>query len=135
MARRHGSKGKVMMDPTGATSYVVVASLDKWTLSLATDKAEVTSFQDPNKVYVQGVPDIKGTVGGNWDDADLSLFNVALGTVAPALELFPSTLGPPTAIFKGPAWMDANIDVDAKGKVSIGGNFVAAGAWTGPSLT
>lgn len=129
--RISGSHGQVKMDPTGTggVGLVLVANLNKWTLNLATDKIDVTCFGDANKVYVQGLPDIKGTIGGVYDSGDLSIFNVALGTTAALLNLFPSSLDTAT-FFGGKAWLDSAIDVDAKGAVTITSNFVAAGPWT-----
>jgi len=118
-----------MMDPTGGSSAVVVANLNKWDLDLSTDTVDVTAFQDTNKVYVQGLPDIKGTLTGLWDSGSLEVFNVSLGTVAAFLKLIPYSIDAAT-FFSGKAWLSSSISVDAKGAVTIGGKFVAAGAWT-----
>lgn len=127
--RRHGSRGEVKIDPTGGASAVAVASLNSWSLSMATDKVDVTCFGDPNKVYVQGLPDVKGSLGGFWDKTDLTLFDLAMGTVAALLKLIPSTLDP-TYLFTGQAYVDASIEVSADGAVTISGDWVAAGPWT-----
>lgn len=119
------------MDPAGGagTTPVPVASMNSWTLNMARDKADVTAFQDANKVYVQGLPDIKGTIGGWFDTDELAIFDVALGDTSAFLKLTPSTLFP-TYLWKGLAWLDASIDVKATGAVSVSGNFVAAADWT-----
>lgn len=130
----YGSHGEIKMDPAPAVpplpaSAVAVASMNSWTLNMARDKADVTAFGDPNKVYVQGLPDIKGTIGGWWDTDETAIFDAALGELAVYLELSPSTLFP-TFLWKGLAWLDAAIDVKATGAVGISGNFVAAAGWT-----
>lgn len=129
--RIHGSSGSVSMDPTGGTSVVALASISKWSLDMSKDKVDVTSFGDTNKVYVIGLPDIKGAFGGFWDKSaqGLAIFDAAIGTIAVYLNLIPSTLFP-TYLWKGLAYLDAKIDVDAKGAVTIGGSFVAAGPWS-----
>ena len=139
MNRMYGSHGSIMIDPSPATppvagDSVTVASMNSWTLSMARDKADVTAFQDTNKVYVQGLPDIKGTVGGWFDTDDVTIFDVALGEVAALLTLTPSTLFP-TFLWKGLAWLDASIDVKATGAVSVSGNFVAAAGWVREPVT
>lgn len=117
------------MDPTGGTSPEVVANLNKWTLDLARDKEDVTCFGDTNKQYVLGLPDIQGELGGVWDETTTPEFlRVALGDIPVMLELIPSTLTP-THMFKGLAYIDAGMDVDAQGAVTINGSFVAAGPW------
>jgi len=134
MNRMYGSKGQILMDPappTPPTAAVPVplASMNSWTLNMARNKADVTSFGDPNLVYVQGLPDLKGTMGGWYDSDDLAIFDAALGEVAVLLELVPSTLLP-TMMWKGLGWLDASIDVKATGAISLAGTFVAAAGWT-----
>lgn len=129
--RMHGSHGQVKMDPTGGATAVVVASLNKWELDMATDKVKVTAFGDPNQVYVQGLPDIKGTYAGFYDPVDgLGIFAVVFGTDKPALELYPSDQR--TEKFAGRAIMDSKIVVDSNGAVTVSGAYVAAGPWTFP---
>lgn len=129
----YGSKGSIKADPTGVggVTAVAVGSMASFTLNMARNKADVTSFGDLNLTYVQGLPDIKGTLGGWFDSDEMTIFDIALGDVACFLELIPSTIVTPTPImWSGKAWLDASIDVKATGAVSVAGNFVAADAWT-----
>jgi len=128
MARYHGKSGGVYGSTTGAGVAAPLASLSKWSLSMATDKVETTSFNDPNKTYVQGLKDVKGTFSGFWDNADDSLFDGADSADGVRLYLYPAT-SYQQAYFYGPAWLDASIDVDVNGAVTVTGNFVANGAW------
>ena len=133
--RLHGKGGAVKMDPTGVggATAVVVASLNKWDLDLAKDHVKVTCFGDTNQVYVDGLPDIKGTYGGMYDPADgLVIFDVLSGSVAPWLEMIPNILTP-TVMFSGKGLLDGKITVDANGAITIGGSFVANGPWILPS--
>jgi hypothetical protein len=133
--RIHGSHGEMLLDPTGGTSLVAVASINKWDMDIAKDHVKVTCFGDRNQVYVDGLPDIKGTYGGFYDPADgLVVFDVILGVVKPRLELRPDS-SDAVNIFTGKATMDGKISVDANGAVTIGGAFVAAGDWSLPSAT
>jgi len=128
--RRHGSKGSVEMDPTGGATGVVVASLNSWSLDLARDRADATCFGDLNKVFVQGLPNVEGELGGIWDEvASQELFAVALGDTAAFLKLIPSTLAS-TYFFSGLAYIDAGIEVNADGAITVNGSFAAAGPWT-----
>jgi len=118
------------MDPTGGATTVEVAALNSWTLDLKRDRADATCFGDTNKQYVQGLPDIKGDIGGIWDEtASQALFDVALGDVAAFLKLVPSTIAP-TYFFSGLAYIDASIEVKHDGAISIKGSFAGAGPWT-----
>ena len=130
MARRHGSKGEVLMDPTGGALTVIVAALNSWTLDLKRDRADATCFGDTNKQYVQGLPDIKGDITGIWDETvSQVLFDQALGEIAATLKLIPSSIAP-TYFFSGLAYIDASIDVKHDGAISIKGSYAAAGPWT-----
>ena len=131
--RLHGKGGQVLMDPAGGSAVVAVASLSKWDADFTTDKVKVTCFGDPNQVYVQGLPDIKGSYGGFYDPADgLVIFDVIFGSVKPTLHLVPDS-ATPLVKFGGRALLDGKISVDANGAITIGGGFVAAGAWVLPS--
>ncbi len=133
--RLHGKNGQIKMDPTGVggVTAVVVASLNKWDLDMAKDHVKVTCFGDTNQVYVDGLPDIKGTYAGMYDPADgLVIFDVIAGSVAPWLEMIPNALDP-TNVFSGKGLMDGKISVDSNGAVTIGGSFVANGPWTLPT--
>lgn len=119
------------MDPTGAggITAVPVISLNAFTLDMKRDRVDVTSFGDLFKQWVQGLPDIAGTLGGWWDSDAPEIFDVALGDVAAYLELIPSTLQP-TFLFKGPAYLDASINTSATGAVAVTSTYVGAGDWT-----
>ncbi len=133
--RIHGKSGQIKMDPTGVggVASVLVASLDKWDLDMAKDHVKVTCFGDTNQVYVDGLPDLKGTFGGMYDPVDgLVIFSVIFGTVAPWLDLYPTSLGTTPPKFSGRGLLDGKISVPANGAVTISGAFVAAGPWTHP---
>lgn len=130
MARQHGYKGQVLIDPAGGSTYVAVASLNSWTLDMTRDLVDVTAFQDANKQYVQGLPDVKGTYSGWWDPTTTptEIFDVVMGSAAVGLKLVPSSLTA-TAFFSGLAYLDGSINVAANGAVAISGNWAAAGPW------
>jgi len=120
------------MDTSGSVTptYTPVAALKEWKLDLKRARADATCFGDPNKVYVQGLPDIAGDLTGVWDETESPvLFGVALGETAVMLKLIPSTLTP-TYFFSGLAYLDTSIDVKADGVIEIKGTFAGAGAWT-----
>lgn len=131
--RNHGQYGQVLADPTGGATAVQLVSLDKWDLDLSTDKQKVTCFEDPNHVYVQGKPDIKGSFAGQYDKSvpGLILFDMILGTIPPFFKMLPNRLFP-TQFFSGKAWVDGKISVDSNGGVTTAGSLVAADAWTTP---
>jgi hypothetical protein len=133
--RLHGSHGLVKMDPTGVggVTAVAVAGLDKWELDMSKDHVRVTAFGDTNHVYVDGLPDLKGSYGGWFDPVDgLGVFEVIFGTVKPYLELYPNEADVDIK-WSGKGLIDGKISVDANGGVAVSGTFVGAGPWTFPT--
>lgn len=128
--RRHGSKGDVLMDPTGGSTAVHVASLNGWTADFSREQVDVTAFLDTSRVYLQGTMDAKGTLKGWWEAVGSKvLFDAAFGDVAVLLELVPSTLDAGVH-FTGPANLSMSIEVAVDGAVTVNGTWTGAGPWT-----
>jgi hypothetical protein len=134
--RRHGKNGQILMDPlgVGGAAALPVVSMQKWDLDMSTDKPKVTCFGDPNQVYVQGLPDIKGSYAGALDvsAAGLSIFGVIFGSVSPYLKLLPDSVQDPDIFWAGKGLLDGKVSVDVNGAITTGGSFVAAGPWVLP---
>jgi hypothetical protein len=134
MAILSGRYGIVKWDATGLPSPptpLTVISIDSWKLSLKTDYIDVTCFQDPNKIYVQGFRDISGSLTGYWNSTSNVIIQATGATVAGYIELTMNT-NEPTFKFGGLAYMDADIDVQAKGAPKLSATFKAAGPFTTP---
>lgn len=128
MARYHGKKGRVMMSTTLAGAAVVVTALASFSINMATDKVEVTAFGDPNKVYVQGLPDISGDLSGFFDDTSDQLYDASRSADGVKMYLYPSE-DCLTKYFYGTAFVDFSINTGVAEAVAISGSFAAAGAW------
>ena len=133
MAAYAGKKAVVYLSTTGSGNATNVIKLNKWSIDASTDKIEVTAFGDTNKTYVQGLPDIKGTVSGFWDDTESKVTTGAASTDGVKLYLYPSS-DAPTKYKCGPAWLDQSFDIGADGAVQITGNFVANGSWSNSTI-
>ena len=105
-----------------------VSNKTEWTLSMARDYADVSTFRDANKVYAAGLMDISGTFAGllDVDGGDLALQSNDGVAYTVALYAEDST----TLVATGPAFVDASVQVSISDAVRISGNFKAAGAWT-----
>lgn len=128
MARIHGKRGSVLMDPTGGVTVVAVANLNEWTLDMKKDRVDVTAMGDTNKQSVLGLADFSGTLAGFWDATAVTLMDAIMADIAVKLHLVPDTAAA-TFLWKGLAYLDGNINVSATGAVTIGASFVAAGPW------
>jgi hypothetical protein len=128
MARYHGKAARMYMSVSGAAEASPMASVVQWTLDMKTERKTTTSQGDANVQYVQGFPDIQGTLNGNWDDSEDKLFAAKDSTTGVKIYLYPS-LNAPTKYWYGTAWVDASIDASATDVVKFTGTFAAAGDW------
>jgi hypothetical protein len=133
MAVYAGRKGVVYLSTTGSGNAINVIKMNTWTINKTTDKIEVTSFGDTNKTYVQGLPDIQGTIQGFWDDTDNKPFTAAASTDGCKLYLYPSA-DKTTSYHYGPAWLDMSMEVSVSGAVTISGSFAANGSWSSVAI-
>lgn len=133
-----GRYGAVRWDPAGTGSPAALEdliSINKWKLSLKTDKVNVTCFNDTNKVYVPGMKDISGSFAGFWNSSDITLFRAIDQDDPGTLELIPNLhdeIGSPAIVpaWQGLAYLDADIDTQVDGAPAITGTFVAGGLWS-----
>lgn len=123
-----GRKGVVYMSTSGSGTAVSIVNLKSWSLSMPTDKIEVTAFGDANKKYVQGLPDATGDISGWWDNTSDDMYTASRSTDGVKLYLYPSS-DASTKYWYGPAWIDFSINVDVTGAVEISASFVANGSW------
>lgn len=128
MARYHGRKGTIYMSPDGTAAASPLGSMSSWDLNMATDTVEVTAFGDANKVYVQGLPDLSGSMSGFFDDTNDTLFDAAASADGCKIYLYPSS-DAPTVYWYGPAWVDASISTGVGAAVTTSANFRAKSSW------
>jgi hypothetical protein len=91
MARYSGRKGVVYASVNGTGDAASVIGLSAWSIDRATDKIDVTGFGDTNKQYVMGLPDVKGSFSGTWDDTETKLYDAAASNDGCKLYLYPSS--------------------------------------------
>lgn len=128
MARYGGRKGVVYLSTTGTGAATNVIGLTQWSIDMTQDLIDVTGFGDSNKQYVTGLKDVKGSISGNWDNAETKLYAAAQSTDGVKFYLYPSS-DATGYYFYGPAWLDFSMSVDQAGAVKVSGNFGANGAW------
>lgn len=132
MAINPGRTGVISYDPTGVgTTVTPIASMNAWSLDASTEMEDVSCYGDANRVYLPGLRDTQGEIGGFFNAADLTLWEATVATTPGWLELKPNSTDA-AAVWEGKAWIDASIDCTmAAPKVS--GKFYAAGPWTFPN--
>jgi hypothetical protein len=128
VSRYHGKKGRIYISTTGSGTAANVIALTTWSLDKSTDKVDVSAFADTNKQYVQGLPDVKGSFAGFWDDTSTAIFSGADSSDGVKIYLYPSA-DALTCYHYGPAWLDASMDNGVSQAVAIKASFVANGAW------
>lgn len=127
MARIHGQRGRLYVDITGSGSASPVTYLNSWSMDAATDKAEVTAFEDANKTYVSGKEDASGSFAGFYDNATAQLYTAATDGAARKFYLYPdATVGTTGPYWFGTGIFDFSITGDVGDAVKISGNWSAA---------
>lgn len=129
MARIHGKSGRLYAAIASGGSAEPIAFLNAWSIDFSTDKADVTSFGDTNKVYVSGLPDAQGSFGGFYDNATAQLYTASQDGVSRKFYLYPdnATTG---QYWYGTALFDFSVSSGVGDAVTVSGNWNAAGAIT-----
>lgn len=135
MARDHGRNGRVYFGITQTAGVSAAASplpfQASWSINQVTDKQEVTSFGDPNKVYVAGLPDSSGDFSGFLDDASSQTFVAALDGIPRNFYLYPNVSAFPNNLYWfGQIIADASSDGAVGGPVNFKSTWNAASAIT-----
>lgn len=130
MARKTGRYGKVSYDPAGGSAVVEIISLNAWTLDEEIEMEDVSCFSDTNRVYIPGLKNCEGTVGGYWDSTELALWKAADSGTPGTLQLVPN-LQEPGFKYQGLAYMSASIDCSLKAP-KVEGKWAAAASWSIP---
>lgn len=128
MARYSGKGGLVYISSSAAGAAAALLKLTQWNLDQSSSKDDATAFTDANKVYVEGIPDMVGSLAGFWDDMDDSLYDASRSTDGVRMYLYPSKLTL-AKYFYGPAIIDFNITTPVAGPIAVGGDFAANGDW------
>ena len=124
MARIHGRSGRLYAAITSGGTAEPIAFLTNWSLDSSTDKVEVTSFGDTNKVYVAGLPDAQGSYSGHYDTATAQLYTASQDGVARKFYLYPQA-GGDGDFYSGEAVFDFSVSVPVDGAATVSGSFAA----------
>jgi hypothetical protein len=125
MSIKSGRYGKVSYDPAGGANLVQIISINTWKGSFKTDYEDVSCFGDTNRVYIPGLMDVGGSLGGYWNSAELGLFRAAMQPTPGMLQLMPNT-SEAAFFWQGLAYMSADIDCSMSAP-KVTGEFKAAG--------
>lgn len=129
MARVHGRRGRLYAGIASDTaSAEPITFLNSWSIDFTTDKVDVTSFGDTNKVYVSGLPDASGSFGGFYDNATAQLYTASQDGLARRFYLYPDTSD--GDYFYGTALFDFSINGAVADGVAVSGSWAAASAVT-----
>ena len=126
MAARHGRNARVYL---GATQNAAAAPLPlqaNWSLSMTSDKEEVTAFGDANKQYVAGLPDASGEFGGFMDSATSQTYVAAADGLPRNFYLYWDQQNDPNSYFYGTILVDFSADGAVDGPVNFKASWNAA---------
>jgi hypothetical protein len=124
VARLHGRRGRVYLALASGGTAEPLAFLNSWSISFATEKIEVTTFGDDNRVYVAGIPDASGDFAGFYDDSTVQTYTAATDGIARKFYLYPSTLNNAQYWF-GTILPDMSINGAVSGAVAVSASWNA----------
>lgn len=124
----HAKDAVVYLSTSGSGNATQLAGCTEWTLDMSVDTVDVTAFGDTNKSYVQGLPDISGTLSGFVQDGETKWFDASSSTDGCKLYLYFTKLDTARYAY-GPAWFSISLNNTNSGANEISANFVAKGAW------
>ena len=124
----HAKDAIVYIAPDGSTDASELLGASEWTLDMTTDTVEVTAFGDQNKQYVQGLPDISGTLSGFVKEDEDKWFQAQRSTQPVKVYLYWSRQMPSKYAY-GTAWISISLSNTVTSANEIAANFVAGGPW------
>jgi hypothetical protein len=125
----HAKDAIVYLAGTSSDEASELLGCSEWTLDMSTDTVEVTAFGDTNKTYVQGLPDVSGSLTVFWRDDENKLFTAQAQSSPVKCYLYFSR-NATTRYAYGKAWLSTSLNSAVSGAVSLSANFVAGGPWT-----
>ena len=125
MARQSSQKAALYVAIASGGTAERIAFLTKWSMDFSTDRTDVTSFDDFNKIYVSGKPDSSGDFEGWYDTATAQTYTAALDGVARKFYLYPDR-DTGTQYWFGTGLFDFHVEGSQDGATAISGTFAAA---------
>jgi hypothetical protein len=130
VARVHGRRGRLYVGlASDSATASPVTFLNQWAIEFTVDKSDVTTFGDPNKTYVSGLPDASGTFAGFYDTDTAQLYTASQDGLARKFYLYPDT-NDATDYWYGTALFDFSVSGSVSDAVAISGSWAAASAIT-----
>lgn len=126
MARIHGQNGRLYVGIASSTAAAEpIAFLNNFDFNEATDKAEVTAYEDANKVYVNGKNDFSGTYAGFYDTETEQTYTAASDGAARRFYFYPVATNT-AQYWYGEAIFDFSVAFPVDGPAAINGSLAAA---------
>lgn len=117
-----------MVAPDGSGAAVEV-HLSQWTLSMETERFDVTQFDDGNRVRLAGLTDYSGAFEGFFNHDEQTLFAAAEQDAAVRMYLYIDDTNLAGYYFYGLGYVSPTITVPVNGPAAISANWSAGGTW------
>ena len=126
MARIHAQGGRLYVGIANSTAAPEpVAFLNSFDITAATDKAEVTAYEDGNKIYVNGKEDFSGSYAGFYDTETEQTYTSASDGQARRFYFYPAATNN-AQYWYGDAIFDFSASFPVSGPAAISGSWSAA---------
>lgn len=125
----HAKDAMVLIASDGSSAASELLRAKEWTLDLSRDPVEVTAFGSLNKEYVQGLPDVSGTINGFVEEDEPKWFLAAASSEPVRMYLYWSRQMT-SKYCKGLAWVNVSLNNANTGANEISMKFIAGGPWS-----
>jgi hypothetical protein len=92
--RIHGRAGIAYLGLTSGAAASPLAYLSDWTVTITATRTALTAVDDPNKVYVSGIPVASGTLNGWYDTGTSQSYIAATDGLPRNFYLYPQVSNP-----------------------------------------
>ena len=128
----HGKNGAIYLGGAIGAGGTKAAAKAEWTLQRNRDYVDATTFGNPNKTYLAGLPNVQGTFAGILDMSGDLLLGAAVSD-AQQIYLYADdgtgTSGSVILVAHGPGFIDGNVNCTNTDAVRYTGEFRASDAW------
>lgn len=124
--RVHGRRGRLYVAIASGGTAEPLAYCNKWDISFAGDKVDVTVRGDPHKMYVLARPEVTGRFEGFYDTASAQTYTAASDGVSRRFYLYPTTPSVDGPYWYGLGVFDFTVTADVGDSVKFNGKWAAA---------
>ena len=126
MGSLHGKDSVVYLGAGTGVAAVQISEAAEWSIDLDYDLATDPALGDSWETALKGLSRWSGSISGNLDDAQDTLWDATVASTKSALYIY-TTSGTPTKYYYGFVWPKVSVDGGVSGKENASVSFTGEG--------